>query len=116
MQKKDSARYQLHLSVKETPIPMKPYIVNTFGDVICGLLRSLSGVEDMIDPQTIFLEMDPVADEEHRVLFEWAGNEIVIKSYVQNMIRSTIDGFLSTLKGVPKNMKELPVVIELSPL
>jgi hypothetical protein len=116
MQKKASVRYELQLSVNSSHIPMKPYIVNTLGDVICGLLQSLSGAGALTSTHSIFLEMDPKADEDHRVLFELAGNEIVIKRFVQFMIRSTIDGFLSSLKGVPQNLEDLPIVIELSPL
>ena len=66
MEKKASVRYKLQLSVNESHIPMKPYIVNTLGDVICGLLRSLSGVGNLTSTQSIFLEMDPQADEDHR--------------------------------------------------
>ena len=116
MQKKASVRYKLQLSVNGSHIPMKPYIVNTLGDVICGLLRSLSGVGDLTSARSIFLEMDPKAEEDRRVLFELAGNEIVIKYFVQLMIRKTINGFLSSLNDIPHNLEDLPIVIELSPL
>ena len=116
MQKKASVRYKLQLSVNGSHIPMKPYIVNTLGDVICGLLRSLSGVGDLTSARSIFLEMDPKAEEDRRVLFELAGNEIVIKYFVQLMIRKTINGFLSSLNDIPHNLEHLPIVIELSPL
>ena len=116
MQKKASARYKMDLSINGSQIPAKPYIVNTFGDVICGLLRSLSGVGELISTYPIFLEMNPKTDEDHRVLFELAGNEIVIKNFVQLLIRNTINGFLSSLKGVPHNVGDLPIVIDLSPL
>ena len=116
MQKKASVRYELQLSINKSHIPLKPYIVNTLGDVICGLLRSLSGVGDLISTHSIFLEMNPKAEEDRRVLFELAGNEIVIKNFVQLMIRKTITGFLSSLNGVHPNLEDLPIVIELSPL
>ncbi|MHA1648290.1 MAG: hypothetical protein ACTSVL_12035 [Promethearchaeota archaeon] len=109
--KKHILKYKLKLIVNQHRIGMKPYILNTLGNICEGFLSEL---EDVPKDEKISILIIPNSKEDERVKIFSPSITVPIKDYVQELILRTILGFISTLRDIPEDLKnsEIEIIFE----
>ena len=95
---------QLNLNVNDMPIKTD-YFVEAFVDhTVSGMIEALEGTGPVKD-----LEM---SIEGNSVSIKLNGSDVPINAFVIKIIRSTMNGMVSVLKGVNGNVKTLKLNIK----
>jgi hypothetical protein len=99
--KKDILKYKGSLTVDQHAIGMKPFVLNVLCHLCEALVSELKDVTEQIAKGPGLIILSPPQKNngsEERVKLQLGTKIIIINAWTQDMIASTLIGFLSTLK------------------
>lgn len=96
---------QTSLSVNDMPIELDYFVHDYIGYVIEGILASL---KDTGEIESLRLDID----NEGQVAITLNGADVPLKYFPIEIIRSTVLGMISPLKGVPDEVNRLEIIIQ----
>ncbi len=94
---------EVSLTVNHKPIEMIGFVVDYAAGVTEGLVRSLHGAAPAGDLELVV--------ENDTVTVSQGGTEIAVNEFVTKIVRSTLLGMVTVLKGV-KNPRELRITVK----
>lgn len=106
---KEPLKYKLKIYVDEKRIATKPYILNTFGHILKGFFLEF---KDFSFEGPIHMELNDFLPENEKVKVIAADKPVELKSFVQDLIISTIFGFISSLSDIPDSFPDCTIKIE----
>jgi hypothetical protein len=95
---------QLNLNVDDTPIKTDYFVEGFIDHTVSGMIEALEGTGQIKD-----LEM---SIEGNSVAIKLNGSDVPINAFVIKIIKSTMNGMVSVLKGVSGNIRTLKLTIK----
>ena len=95
---------QISLSVNDVPINLDYFVQEYIDHVVGGIVASL---HDTGEPESLNLSID----NEGQVTINLNGADVPLKYFPNDIIRSTVLGMVSTLKGVSGEVDRLEITI-----
>lgn len=95
---------EISLSVNNTPVELDYFVAGYIDHVIGGILASLKDTGDIKD-------LELTIDKEGLVVINLNGAEVPLSYFPSEIIKSTIEGMVTPLKGVSGSIESLKLKI-----
>jgi hypothetical protein len=95
---------RMSLSVNDTPIKLDFFVAGYLENVIGGIIASL---HDTAEIETLRMEFDSSG----RVTIDLNNADVPLNDFATEIIRSTVAGMVSTLKGVKGKINRLEITM-----
>lgn len=100
------AKYKIRLIINKKPVGIKEFVATSLGNVIVGLLADLKEI-NLSTIKKIQIQMEPEVANIDRLKLQIDSITPELNPFVQEMIRRTLLGFISSLHKIPPTFPEL---------